>query len=188
MLELSLGNITTTFETHLQVSNGGPLKSGKFESASFGFGSFDWNVSIVVHNYGPGTTTAANNSGGQTNGNDVNSNTKDDSANGRIIYVFLNRLSGFDHPCRVKYRVLIGENKNGEDSGMLDQLSDAGGRIRGFQMQNSLTELLKSDGSVRVRVELQCCNAISEAKVPIVRNPSPTVNCYDRNKQVRLYL
>ncbi|KAI2807259.1 hypothetical protein BLOT_009222 [Blomia tropicalis] len=179
LLELSLGNITTTFETHLQVSNGGPLKSGKFESASFGFGSFDWNVSIVVHNYGPGTTTAANNSGGQTNGNDVNSNSKDDSANGRIIYVFLNRLSGFDHPCRVKYRVLIGENKNGEDSGMLDQLSDAGGRIRGFQMQNSLTELLKSDGSVRVRVELQCCNAISEAKVPIVRNPSPTVNCYD---------
>lgn len=172
LLELSLGNIMTIFETDLQVSNNGQFKSGKFESASFTFGSFEWNVSIVIHNYGSGSAN-------QAQQNDTSNGTQN-----RIIYVFLNRLSGFDHPCRVQYRVTIGDDKNREDSGVLDQISDAGGRIRGFQMQHSLNDLIKPNGAARVYVELHCCNAISEAKVPIVRNPSPTINCYDRNKQV----
>lgn len=184
LLELSLGNIMTIFETDLQVSsnnnnNNGQLKSGKFESASFSFGSFEWNVSIVIHNYG------ATNAVTIANDNTANETSSSSSTN-RIIYVFLNRLSGFDHPCRVQYRVIIGDDdqKNHEDSNVLDQISDAGGRIRGFQMQHSLCDLIKSNGTVRVYVELHCCNAISEAKVPIVRNPSPNINCYDRNKQV----
>ncbi|KAF7491884.1 hypothetical protein SSS_01888 [Sarcoptes scabiei] len=177
LLELSLGNIMTIFETDLQVSNNGQLKSGKFESVSFNFGSFEWNVSIVIHNYGATTTNFLSDKQ-----NDSNRNGLDDNRN-RIIYVFLNRLSGFDHPCRVQYRVTVGEERNCEDSGVLDQISDAGGRIRGFQMKHSLSDLLKPNGSVRIYVELNCCNAISEAKVPIVRNPSPTINCYDRNKQ-----
>lgn len=172
LLELSLGNIMTIFETDLQVSNNGQFKSGKFESASFTFGSFEWNVSIVIHNYGSGSAIQAQ------------QNDTSNSSQNRIIYVFLNRLSGFDHPCRVQYRVTIGDDKNREDSGVLDQISDAGGRIRGFQMQHSLSDLIKPNGAARVYVELHCCNAISEAKVPIVRNPSPTINCYDRNKQV----
>lgn len=110
----------TIFETNLQVSNGGPPKSGKFESTSFVFGTFDWNVSIVVHNYGPGTTGAA----ALTNGGTAEAMAKEEAA--RIIYVFLNRTSGFDHPCRVQYRVIIGEGKNRENSSMLDQISDAG--------------------------------------------------------------
>ncbi|KAH9424047.1 hypothetical protein DERP_008895 [Dermatophagoides pteronyssinus] len=189
LLELSLGNILTIFETDLQVSNNGQLKSGKFESASFSFGSFEWNVSIVIHNYGATSTTTTansnNNNNNNSNDNTVNESSSSTTSSNRIIYVFLNRLSGFDHPCRVQYRVIIGddEQKNHEDSGVLDQISDAGGRIRGFQMQHSLTDLLKSNGTVRVFVELHCCNAISEAKVPIVRNPSPTISCYDRNKQ-----
>lgn len=173
LLELSLGNILTNFRTDLQVSNGGPPKSGKFESASFNFGSFDWNVSIVVHNYGGASSAGATESSGV-----------DAATTTRIIYVFLNRLSGFDHPCRVQYKVIIGESKNKEDSGLLDQISDAGGRIRGFQMQHSLADMVKPNGAVRVYVDLHCCNTISEAKVPIVRNPSPSINCYDRNKQV----
>nr|XP_046914060.1 UPF0746 protein DDB_G0281095-like [Dermatophagoides farinae] len=186
LLELSLGNIMTIFETDLQVSsnnnnnNNGQLKSGKFESASFSFGSFEWNVSIVIHNYG------ATNAVTIANDNTANETSSSSSlSTNRIIYVFLNRLSGFDHPCRVQYRVIIGDDdqKNHEDSNVLDQISDAGGRIRGFQMQHSLCDLIKSNGTVRVYVELHCCNAISEAKVPIVRNPSPNINCYDRNKQ-----
>lgn len=179
-MELSLGNIMTIFETNLQVSTGGQLKSGKFESTSFSFGSFDWSVSIVIHNYGP--TGAAAAVAATVNGTS-GENQKDDNTS-RIIYVFLNRLSGFEHPCRVQYRMVIGEGKNREDSAVLDQISDVGGRIRGFQMGHPLPELLKPNGAVRVYVELHCCNAISEAKVPVVRNPSPTINCYDRNKQV----
>lgn len=196
LLELSLGNILTNFKCDLQLTNNGaPLKSGKFESASFNFGQFDWNVSLVVHNYSAGAAGAAasnTSNGNATNGADGTNNLGETSSNSsssqRIIYVFLNRLSGFDHPCRVQYRMVIGEGKQREDSSLLDQISDAGGRIRGFQMQHSLPELIKSNGSVRIYVELHCCNSISEAKVPIIRNPSPSINCYDRNKQVMTYL
>lgn len=194
LLELSLGNIQTNFVTNLQLISGGgsQLKSGKFESASFNFGQFDWNVSLVVHNYSAGAAGAAAIStanGAATNGTEGAANNSGEtggsgSSSQRIIYVFLNRLSGFDHPCRVQYRMVIGEGKQREDSSLLDQISDAGGRIRGFQMQHSLPELIKPNGSVRIYVELHCCNSISEAKVPVIRNPSPSINCYDRNKQV----
>lgn len=100
-------------------------------------------------------------------------------------FVALNRLSGFDYPCRVQYRVMLGDARSrGEDSGLLDQISDLGGRIRGFQMRYPLCELLRNSTVLRLGVELHCANPISEAKVPIIRNPSPAVNCYDRNKQV----
>lgn len=176
----------TIFETNLQVASaGGTLKSGKFESTSFSFGSFDWSVSIVIHNYGPtgaaAAAQAAVNGAVGEGGNKENAAGNDTTS--RIIYVFLNRLSGFEHPCRVQYRVVIGEGRNREDSAVLDQISDVGGRIRGFQMSHPLPELLKANGQVRVYVELHCCNAISEAKVPVARPPSPTINCYDRNKQ-----
>ena len=211
MLELSIGNITTIYRANLHVAASGDsaIKSGKFESPSFGFGSFDWNVSIVVHNYGA-TSGAGPGGGGGGGTGGLNGNNSSASQNavsltngqngyndgqtwpsnpdvnpqiGRIIYIFLNRLSGFDHPCRVRYKVTVGDTRHKEESGNLDQISDAGGRIRGWQMHGSLSDLIHKDGSVPVIVQLLCCNAISEAKVPIIRSTTPAINLYDRNKQ-----
>jgi hypothetical protein len=164
LLELGLGNIMTVYEADIQIT-GSQLKGGKLETTYFTFGSFDWNVSIVPQHYGSNEEL------------DVQ---RDNSR----PFVFLNRLTGFDNPCRAQYRIILGEGKYREDSGILDQISDVGGRIRGFQMRYSLADLVKYHGVVHVYLELHCCNTISEARVPIVRNPSPTINCYDRNKQV----
>lgn len=164
LLELSLGNIITIYETDLQISNQ-LLKTNKIDTPYFTFGSFDWNVSIVTGSHGS---------------EDIELN-RDQTR----PFLFLNRLTGLEHPCRVQYRVLLGEGKFREDSGMLDQISDSSGRIRGFQMRYTFVELVKHQhGAIHVYVELRCCNTISEAKVPIVRSSSPAVNCYDRNKQV----
>ena len=166
ILELTLGSIMTVYESEMQVS-GAQLKSGKVETPFLTFGSFDWNVSIV---------------------NQLFNTTAEDTEPQREVlarpWVFLNRLTGFENPCRVQYRCVLGEGKYREDSGVLDQISDVCGRIRGFQMRYSLMDLVRHQTALRVYLELHCCNTISEAKVPVIRNQSPTINCYDRNKQV----
>lgn len=66
-----------------------------------------------------------------------------------VCRVYLNRLNGFDSLCRVKYRVILGHHQAGVgaqsaefvDSKTLDQISDSGGRIRGYQFRN--TNILK---------------------------------------------
>ena len=156
----------TVFETDMQISST-QLKTNKFETPFFTFGSFDWNLSIVTQLY--------------STPNDEIDSQRDLNVK---PFVFLNRMTGFENPCRVQYRCLLGEGKYREDSAILDQISDVSGRIRGFQMRHSLHDLVKHHGVVRLYLELYCCNTISEAKVPVIRNPSPTINCYDRNKQV----
>lgn len=170
-----------------------------------------------------------------------------------VCRVYLNRLSGFDSLCRVRYRVILGHHQQATnisaaqpqpattsasssaefvDSRTLDQISDTGGRIRGHQFRN--TNILKlislrsagqqpnqpaggsatstsaghhsssrshahhhhhstsggSGGSasldLRVHIEMFCANTVSEARVPLNRNPNepPTSNCLDRSKQV----
>lgn len=62
-----------------------------------------------------------------------------------VCRVYLNRLNGFDSLCRVKYRVILGHHQQGVgaqsaefvDSKTLDQISDNGGRIRGYQFRNT---------------------------------------------------
>ncbi|XP_054164349.1 uncharacterized protein LOC128962050 isoform X2 [Oppia nitens] len=174
LLELSLGNIMTVYETDIQITGGVQTKAAKLETPYFTFGSFDWNISIINQLY---STTGANNDLDQQQQHHQH-------IQQYIAIVYLSRLTGFEHPCRVQYRCILGDGKYKEDSGILDQISDVGGRIRGFQLRgHSFQDLSKPHGFVRIYLELFCCNAISEAKVPVIRNPSPTINCYDRNKQ-----
>ncbi|RWS26430.1 uncharacterized protein B4U80_08312, partial [Leptotrombidium deliense] len=158
LLELALSNITTVFESEIHVPSHGVYRGTKMETGYFTFGSFDWSLSIVVN---------------------------DDDNDDAKPTVYLNRLTSFDNPCRVQYRVVIGDGKHREDSGLLDQISDMSGRIRGFDLHYySISDLLKyNHNTIVVYVEMHCANTISEAKVPIARNTSPAINCYDRNKQ-----
>lgn len=65
-----------------------------------------------------------------------------------VCRIYLNRLSGYDSLCRVKYRVILGHHQPGGaqsaehvDSEQLDQISDCDGRIRGYQFRR--TNILK---------------------------------------------
>ncbi|XP_076370439.1 uncharacterized protein LOC143256717 [Tachypleus tridentatus] len=161
LIELSVGNVKTVFEGEIKIPHhlmGSHSKNSKFETAYFIFGNFEWNISFLPH-------------GSQ---NDLDS--------GPRPRVFLNRLTGFEHPCRVRYRVILGEGDRMVDSGILDQISDLAGRIRGFSLRSQVTDLARR-GLLIVHVEMICANTISEAKVATVRDPNTSVNCYDRDKQ-----
>ncbi|XP_054710150.1 uncharacterized protein LOC129219863 [Uloborus diversus] len=161
LMELSVSNAMTVFEGdvkihHVPHSSSGQKAPLKLETSYFTFGNFEWNVSILPH-------------GDET---DTNNRPR----------VLLNRLTGFDHQCRVMYRVVLGEGERKIDSGILDQISDMSGRIRGFSLRCQVTDLVRR-AVLRVYTEMICANTISEAKVPTTRDPNSTSNCYDRDKQ-----
>ncbi|KAH9361994.1 hypothetical protein HPB48_014933 [Haemaphysalis longicornis] len=99
----------------------------------------------------------------------------------------------FDHPCRVQYRVVLGEGDRRVDSGVLDQISDLSGRIRGFSLGAAGPADLVRRGTLRLQLHMLSANAISEAKVAATASPLPGMepcatlpapaNCYDRDKQ-----
>lgn len=94
--------------------------------------------------------------------------------------MLLNRLTGFEHQCRVVWRALIYCSRHSADSGLLDQISDVQGRIRGFSPPLPPISR-RSAAPLRVRVELHAANAVSEARVALTaRDTAP--NCYDRDR------
>ncbi|KAK6624912.1 hypothetical protein RUM44_011776 [Polyplax serrata] len=193
-LELTLGNVRTIYETHFRVphSFGVPYhgdhhsahaknldqtKGGtKFESTYFAFGGFDWNVTLYPH--GPLEAT-----------------------DGDKISFYLNRLTGFDHQCRIKYVVNLGEGEKLMDSGVVENVSDTEGKVHGWHPKGKFTDLIKK-GVIKVRIEMIAANTISEVTFSfkaalnspqcltprglqaesLVANP-PVAQCYDRDKQ-----
>ncbi|XP_077542466.1 uncharacterized protein LOC144155094 isoform X1 [Haemaphysalis longicornis] len=203
LLELSLANAMTVFETDIRVppqllnhhhhhpghrgsgagqqkdwgavgsAPGTPTGSGgaqtaRIESSYFCFGGFDWNIALLPDG------------------------SPEDGDNGRPR-VLLIRHTGFDHPCRVQYRVVLGEGDRRVDSGVLDQISDLSGRIRGFSLGAAGPADLVRRGTLRLQLHMLSANAISEAKVAATASPLPGMepcatlpapaNCYDRDKQ-----
>lgn len=57
------------------------------------------------------------------------------------VSVYLNRLTGFDHRCRVRYAVALGEGPRRVDSGPLEDISDAEGRARGWHPRARLADI-----------------------------------------------
>lgn len=205
LLELSLSNVTTVFETDIRVPQNlvnqhhhhhhhhrgsatghqtqkewatvtmpGQVAAAanassqlhRLESSYFCFGGFEWNISLLPEG------------------------SPEDGDNGRPR-VLLNRLTGFDHPCRVQYRVVLGEGERRADSGVLDQISDLSGRIRGFSLRGPGAADLLRRGTLRLQLHMLSANAISEAKVSATGsgttdpsgNGATAPNCYDRDKQ-----
>ncbi|XP_022698673.1 uncharacterized protein LOC111265921 [Varroa jacobsoni] len=205
LVELSMANVSTMFDADIKIPPhymGNSIGVGahdegrrytttmhqqhivKIESPFLSFGGFEWNV--VVLPFG----------------------SPEDNESPRAPKVLLNRLTGFEHPCRVQYRLVLGGGKNTVESGLLDQISDLAGRIRGFPLKGicgSIKELMSPrSGQLHVHLQMISANVISEAKVPIAPqqsnninmqqgivglaglgglSPSSTANCYDRDKQ-----
>ena len=105
-LELNISSIRTLFEVDLRMPANATAPSylnaykgvghghhghghgrhtnahPKLETTYFSFGGFDWNVAVFP------------------NGRDVTE---------ERLLVFLNRLTGFDHQCRVRYMMVLGK-------------------------------------------------------------------------------
>lgn len=193
-LELTIGNVRTIYETHFRVPHSifGSISSQyhpdhhgshpknldqvkaaqKLESSYFTFGGFDWNITVFP--------------GGVTETNDGE----------HKVSVLLNRLTGFDHQCRVRYNVNLGEGDKLLDSGVIENVSDSDGKAHGWHPRVKFVELLRK-GVCRVRLEMLAANTLSEvtfgfkpgaaasrglAGEAIVGTP-PVAQCYDRDKQ-----
>ena len=158
-LELTVSNIRTVFEAemHPPAGNGGatagtssPRKEKKYESPYFHFGHYDWHV----------TATA--------------------SATDQKPTVNLRRLTGFDHQCRVRYLLVLGEGERRADSGILDQLSDHEGRAPPWNPQRVRLSDLVTKGVLKLYLEMLLANTTSEVRISPL-TPSP-VQLYDREK------
>jgi len=78
--------------------------------------------------------------------------------------VQVNRLTGFDHRCHVRYLVVLGEGERRVDSGLIDDVSDADGRVRGWCPGVAVSEVMRK-GSVRLHLEMLLANSLSEVSV-----------------------
>lgn len=116
LLELSLCNISTTFDSELPVTGGinSLMHTFKLESSYLSFGGFEWNVSLVPaladeatagrSSTGSGIAAGTNSACGGTDDEESQALSESTSIN-----VFLNRLSGFENPVRVRYRLSLGK-------------------------------------------------------------------------------
>ena len=159
-LELTVANIRTVFESELRVPtttiNGAlsPRKEIKFESPYFHFGHYDWHVAVSSTSGLEGRPT-----------------------------VQLRRLTGFDHQCRVRYLMVVGEGERRSDSGILDQLSDHEGRTPGWTLSRMRLQDLTHKNIFRLYLEMLLANTTSEVKLAPMASSTGPVQCYDRDKQ-----
>ncbi|XP_050442490.1 uncharacterized protein LOC126846747 [Adelges cooleyi] len=205
-LELSIGNVRTLYDTefrvpasltsrllhhHHQIQNhhnsaasnalqhqyGTASPRGakcKLETTYFTFGGFDWNLALYPHGVKDASCT---------------------STEGRVS-VYLNRCTGFDHQCRVRYMLVLGDGAKRLDSGVLDDVSDSDGKSYGWHPRYKFSELVVK-GTIRVHLEMVLANTLSEVISSIVVSgghgmsssstgsvvASPTkTQCYDRDK------
>lgn len=181
LLELCLYNMKTIFEDDIRIqtmsqaslaeerlsgSTGNltkgekvtsKIKHNKLETSYFPFGNFDWNISLTPM---------------------PEADIKSD-LDKSITRVSLNRLTGFDHQCRVRYRLVLGERDRRIDSGVLDHISDINGRIRGFTLRNNL-KLFVRKGLLKVHLEMISANTASEVGVDL-NSVKPLMILFFRN-------
>ncbi|XP_065341900.1 uncharacterized protein LOC135940777 [Cloeon dipterum] len=167
-LELTMGNVRTVFDSDLRITPQNTSTSKqqrrqqlRLETQYFSFGGFDWNVSLERE--------------------------EEDGA----CVVQLNRLTGFDHRCHVRYLVVLGEGERRVDSGLIDDISDTEGRVRGWCPGVTVSEVMRK-GVVRLHLEMLLANSLSEVNVStppisvgtaqVVAQTAPA-QCFDKDKQ-----
>nr|XP_018908729.1 PREDICTED: uncharacterized protein LOC109038201 [Bemisia tabaci] len=144
-----------------------PGASNKLETTYFSFGGFDWNLALYPYGI------------------------KDGHAGDRVS-LYLNRYTGFDHQCRVRYSIVLGDGDRRVDSGIVDDVSDSDGKSYGWHPTAKFSDLIYK-GVIRVHVEMLLANTLSDVISSITPDagsqPAPLATtlsvsqCYDRDKQ-----
>ncbi|KAK9497932.1 hypothetical protein O3M35_003830 [Rhynocoris fuscipes] len=179
-LELSMGHVRTVFDTEFRLPHslfsglnrshhhGGTKLPTKIETTYFSFGGFDWNLALYP------------------NGIKEQSSPKDHhyGKGDHRVSLYLNRCTGFDHQCRVRYTVVLGDGDRRIDSGIVDDVSDSDGKSYGWHPRTRFNDLVYK-GVVRVHVEMILANTLSEVAGPMSMGVTAhgITHCYDRDKQ-----
>lgn len=65
------------------------------------------------------------------------------------LSVYLNRCTGFDHQCRMRYSIFLGDGDHRIASGIIDDVSDSEGKSYGWHPRGKYTDLIRK---VRINV------------------------------------
>ncbi|KAK7595045.1 hypothetical protein V9T40_001478 [Parthenolecanium corni] len=168
------GGIATSTLTNIKTPAGTVTK---VETSYFSFAGFDWNIALYPH----GIKEAH-------------------GSNETRLAIYLNRCTGFDHQCRVKYNITLGDTEHTIKSGIMEDVSDSEGKSYGWHPRGKYTDLIRK-GVIKIHAELILANTLSELvsnvtfqSVPATIGGSANVNhgvsasavvsqCYDRDKQ-----
>ncbi|XP_063994198.1 uncharacterized protein LOC135171514 [Diachasmimorpha longicaudata] len=170
-LELSMANVRTVFTAEVRmltgVFAGVQQKANKLETGYFTFGGFDWNLAIYPQGKKEGEVRQEGGGGG----------------GGGCLSVYLVRLTGFDHRCRVRYSVALGEGERQMESGQIEDFSDAEGQGFGWHPRVHWADVAHR-GILPLTVEMVEARTISEVVVQAL-GPAilPAAPCYDRDTQ-----
>ena len=160
----------------------GQSKPSKLETNYFTFGGFDWN--LVVYPAGnKEASTSETIVSGSGSGSSTPATPATPSGSSNRLSVHLARLTGFDHRCRVRYAVSLGEGERCVESGPIEELSDADGRGHGWQPRVRWSDVAHK-GVLRLTLEMLEARTVSEVSVQALGPKSlPAAPCYDKDKQ-----
>ena len=194
-IELSLSAVRSTFEHRFKVNQSifaNTSKLGKFETTYFSYGAYDWSLAVYPNGRADsqlGTQEQHSQEGG--------ANT--DGSSGMTI--FLNRHTGLDRSCRVKFNLRVGSdgprnvNSGGTtegpnaapaaagmlESGVRDEMSDSDGKSYGWLPRAKMADLV-SKGSLKLVADMISVNTASVIELAVCPpNPIGTP-LYDKDR------
>ncbi len=122
-LEFSLSKIRSTYEHKFRISQSifaNASRMAKLETSYFTFGNYDWSLSIYPS--GRSDSQLGTGDGG----------TPLTPTGSSSMAVYLNRHTGLDRSCRVKFNMRVGEGESVTEAGVRDEISDCDGRSFGW--------------------------------------------------------
>lgn len=66
--------------------------------------------------------------------------------------MYLNRCTGFDHQCRVRYSVVLGDGDRRIDSGIVDDVSDSDGKSYGWHPRARINDLIYKVKNIHINL------------------------------------
>ena len=158
--ELEVKNVNTAFSYDAQIS---PQPSysrnpgeAKYNSGTFSFGNYEWNICIQPKYDSMGAITN--------------------------LKFYLIRLSSLDHLCRINYRFKFINGAFVLDSGLMDYYSDMNGST-GYYRTDKVKELLQLTGKFVIRLELIKVNSVFPIILYPFADMPQAVQFYDRDRQ-----
>ncbi|KAK3085279.1 hypothetical protein FSP39_000966 [Pinctada imbricata] len=162
LVELELRNVVSSLDCLIKIPKDQQSRynyNQKLESPYFGFGLFDWSISLFPNAY----TT---------------------EVEGTVAFQ-LHRHTSFDHLCNVKYQVTLGET-NSFETGLLEHTLDAAGNGEPYVVGIPLYAITRGRSSLRLRIEMFSVASVSELTIHVLSRSRNRVHLYDRDKQAWL--
>ncbi|XP_071744826.1 uncharacterized protein [Lepeophtheirus salmonis] len=170
-LELKMAGVASTFEHKFKINQSifnNSKQFGKLETSYFSYSPYDWNLSLYPTGRSDSQLGTSESIVGSPTGN-------------ASMTIYLNRQTGLDRNCRVKFNLKIGDGESRVESGDRDEISDHDGKSYGWLPMVKFADCV-SRGVLKLIVEMISINTVSLLEIPVVP-PNPVgLPVYDKDK------